>query len=226
MSDIIEISGQTPTKRPAGIILAAGASTRLGRPKQLLEFDDQPLLAHVIRAAVESNLEYTILILGHRATEIKKVLGSCIEHEKLCVIVNRDYRNGMAGSLKMGLKQIMDEYFCAMIILADHPFLDSFLINHLLYYFMNSDKTLCAPTYKGRRGHPVIFGNRFFSDILSISGDIGAREIFHNNPNQILAVELDDSRVFMDIDTESDFELAQLLRRRITKTYNLIEKKF
>ncbi len=202
------MSRSTSHRDTVGIILAAGASTRLGRPKQLVLLDGRPLLARAINATIESNLDHTVLVLGYRAVEIKKVLRPILEHSNLSILENRNYHTGMAGSLKMGIKQIMNAYRAAVIILADHPFLDSALINHLLNRFRDTDKAICAPTFNGRRGHPVCLSQKFYPDILSLSGDVGAREILRDHPNQLLAVELDSDRAFMDIDTKSDLEVA------------------
>jgi len=192
----------------AGIILAAGASSRLGRPKQLVRLDGRPLLAGVIDAARESDLDHTVIVLGHRAAEIKTALGSILKHSKLSVLVNQDYHTGMAGSLRMGIRQIGNRYQAAMIILGDHPFVDSGFINHLLNRFRNSDKTICVPTFKGRRGHPVCLRQKFYPDVLSLSGDIGAREILRGHPDQLLSVEVESDRAFLDIDTQADLEIA------------------
>ncbi len=198
----------TPRRDTAGIILAAGASTRLGHPKQLALIEGQPLLARVINAALESDLDHTVLVLGHRAAEIKAALGSVLENSELTIVVNSNYHTGMAGSLKMGVRLIRNVYGAAMIILADHPFVDSDLINHLLRRFQDTDKTICVPTFNGRRGHPVCIRQKFYPDILSLSGDIGAREILRDHPDQLLAVELNSDRAFMDVDTRSDLEMA------------------
>lgn len=204
----------TSPRDTAGIILAAGASSRLGRPKQLVLLDGRPLLARVIKAALESNLNHIVLVLGHRAAEIQKALQSILDHSKLSIRVNQDHHTGMAGSLKMGIEQIKNAYGAAMIILADHPFVDTALINHLLNRFSQTDKAICVPTFKGRRGHPVCLSQRFYPAIMSLSGDIGARGILEDHPGQWLAVELDNDRAFMDIDTKSDLERAMAINNQ------------
>jgi len=202
------MSCSTSRRNIAGIVLAAGASTRLGRPKQLVLLNGRPLLERVIAAVLESNLDHIVLVLGYRAPEIKKALQSFLAHSKLSILVNHNYQTGMAGSLQMGIQHIMNDYGAAMIILADHPFVVSGLINHLVDRFRETDKAICVPTFKGRRGHPVCIRRRFYPDIMSLSGDIGAREILREHPDQLLAVEMDSDRAFKDIDTKSDLELA------------------
>ena len=208
----------TSSKSATGIILAAGASTRLGRPKQLLMIDGKPLLVRVIQAAVNSDLDQIVLVLGHQAADIQKALCSHLVHPKLKVVVNRDHKTGMASSLQAGLRQIPNGFQTVMILLADHPFTDSSIINHLLSRFNNSSKTLCVPTYRGRRGHPVCLSQQFYDDMMSLSGDIGAREIIRNYSGQLLEVELDSDQAFLDIDTDADLERAISIGRCRVKT--------
>ena len=198
----------------AGIILAAGTSSRLGRPKQLLLIDGKPLLAGVIQSALQSELDHTVVVLGYQAAEIQKALKSDLNHPKLEVVVNRNYHTGLAGSLKTGLKQVMADYTAVMILLADHPFQETFIINSILKRYKNSDKAICVPVHRGRRGHPVILGERFYADVMSLGGDIGAREIIKNHPEQLTLVELESTRSFMDIDSESDLARALVISKR------------
>ena len=193
-----------PKTKTAGVILAAGASTRMGRPKQLLILDGQPLLQRVLQAALASNLDQVVLVLGHRAADIRRTLGAAADPRRLHVVVNPDYQNGMAGSLKTGVRAAMAGHSGVMILLADHPFLNTALINQVLRAFLTSDKAICAPVYNGRRGHPVCLERRFFADILSLSGDVGARDILRRHADQVQTIQLTDGRAFMDIDTPAD----------------------
>ena len=91
-----------------------------------------------------------------------------------------------------------------MVILADHPFLDYATIDLLLARFLGSDKDICVPCFKGRQGVPVSLSSRFYNDIMSIRGDIGARDIVRKNPECVLGVELENDDCFIDIDSEED----------------------
>ena len=201
--------GNCLKKRTAGIILAAGTSTRLGRPKQLLLIEEKPMLGRVMDAALDSKLDQSILVLGHRASMIQKKLSNRLAHPKLRIVINPTYQKGMAGSLQAGLNLVKDDFEAVMVILADHPYVDRHIINKLLDLYSDSEKMICVPTFKGIRGHPVILGRQFYPQIFSLTGDIGARKIIGNNPDQLLKVELENDRPFIDIDSDQD--LARIL---------------
>jgi molybdenum cofactor cytidylyltransferase len=202
------VSASVSDIRTAGIIPAAGTSARMGRLKQLVLIEGQTILGRVIKAALDSDLERIVVVLGFGADEIQRVLGELLMHPNLTVVVNRQYRAGLAGSLQAGLKPVMDDYNTVMILLADHPFIESAMINRVLNRFQNSAKDLCLCTHRGRRGHPACLRRRFFPEIMALSGDIGARNIFADHPNQVLEVELESDRYFMDVDTLADLERA------------------
>jgi len=198
---------KTPT---AGIILAAGASSRLGRVKQLLEIDGQMLLAKTIATALASQLDRVVLVLGHESDRILAALGDRLRDRRIEVTVNERYREGMSSSLKHALLTVGAAFPSIMVILADHPFLDARTIDLLLDKFRSSDKDICVPCFKGRQGVPVCFSSRFYKDIMNIRGDIGARDIVRENPQYTLEVEIDSDSSFIDVDSEEDLQAVAL----------------
>ena len=198
---------KTPT---AGIILAAGISSRLGRTKQLLEIDGQMLLAKTIATALASQLDRVVLVLGHESDRILAALGDRLKDRRIVVTVNERYREGMSSSLKHGLLMVGDAFPSIMVILADHPFLDAGTIDLLLDKFRSSDKDICVPCFGGRQGVPVSFSSRFYNDIMNIRGDMGARNIVRENPECTLEVEIDSDNCFIDIDSEDDLQAVGL----------------
>lgn len=201
------------TKRPtAGIVLAAGMSTRLGRPKHLITLDGKTLLARVVAAALESELAEVILVLGHEAGRVLAALGSPRCQERLRTVVNERYEDGMAGSLHAGLLPVKEQYPAVMFLLGDQPLIDAGIINLLLRRFWSSNKDICVPVQGERRGNPVCFSHRFYEQILGIQGDKGAREIIGSHPRDVLLVEIDSPSLFLDIDCAEDLERLLALR--------------
>ena len=194
-------------KKPtAGIILAAGMSTRFDSIKQLFEIGDTGILLMIINAALKSDLERIVVVLGYQSDTIIKTMGDYLDNPKLNVVINPRYQEGMSGSLKCGLEDIKDRFPSIMIILGDQPLLETEIINLLLNRFRLSDKDICVPVHKGKRGLPVCISNKFYTDIMEIKGDIGARYIIENNPGDVLSVEIDNPDCFFDVDSNEDVE--------------------
>jgi molybdenum cofactor cytidylyltransferase len=192
-------------KQPtAGIILAAGASTRFGQPKQLLRLKDKYLIERVLDAALASRLKQTILVLGHEHRKILQALENKIKHPRLAVVINKRYHEGQSISLIAGFLRIKDTYPSVMFLLGDQPMLNTETINRLLDKFWSCDKDICVPVYHGKRGNPTIFSNRFYHLIMHLRGDTGAREIIRAHPDCVLRMEVDDPHLFFDIDTQKD----------------------
>jgi molybdenum cofactor cytidylyltransferase len=192
-------------KRPsAGVVLAAGMSVRLGRPKQLVEVGGKPMLARVLGAALSSALEAVTLVLGHEAEGIKGALEKDLSDPRLRTLLNPEYREGISSSLRAGLLPLVDDFPSVMFLLGDQPFMDARTINLLLERFWSSDKDICVPVCQGERGNPVVFSRRFYGEILELTGDTGARGIIRANPERVLQVEIQDPRYFLDIDLEED----------------------
>jgi len=177
----------------------------LGQPKQLLRFQGRFILENVLENALASRLNTVILVLGHQAQKIIKVLGVKLDHPRLKMIVNRRYREGLSSSLRAGLREVT-EFPSVMFLLGDQPWINNQLINLLLDRFRKSEKDICVPVYQDRRGNPVIFSRRFYDTLMKIEGDIGARDVIASNPRDVLEVEVSDPDVFFDIDTVSDLE--------------------
>jgi molybdenum cofactor cytidylyltransferase len=195
----------------AGIVLAAGMSTRLGQPKHLVQVDGKTLLARVVSAALESELSEVVVVLGHESARVLAALGSLGRHERLRTVVNDKYEDGMAGSLQAGLLLVKERYPAVMFLLGDQPLIDCATINLLLRRFWSADKDICVPKQGERRGNPVCFCRRFYEQILGIRGDTGAREIILRHPQDVLWIEIDSPSFFLDIDCAEDLERLRAL---------------
>ena len=193
-------------KPTAGIILAAGASTRFGEPKQLLRLKDKYMLEWVLDAALQSALNRVVMVLGYSHQKILQALGEKTRHAKLLLAINPQYKKGQSLSLNLGLSKVKDDYPAVMFLLGDQPMLDAATINMLLERFWTDGKDICVPSYRGKRKTPVIFSRRFYTRLLGIKGDKGARQLIDENPDRALTVEIDNPICFLDIDTQQDFE--------------------
>jgi len=185
----------------AAVVLAAGTSSRLGSPKQLLSFRGRPVLVAVVENLLTSRLDRVVVVLGHQSGEVARVLeGLPVE-----VVVNQRYIEGQASSLKCGLAALDPEVRAALFALGDQPLVRPSTVR-LLVDGYRSAGGIAAPFYQGQRGNPVIFDRRFFPDLELLKGDAGAREIIRSNPESLLRVDVDDPGVVLDIDTWEDYQ--------------------
>jgi len=193
----------------AGLLLAAGASTRMGRPKQLLRVHGETILGRILNEALDSELDKIFLILGYQANEIKRTLGQSLIHGKLQVIENRQYAQGISSSIIAGLSEIEENYDHVMILLADLPHINSILINLLIFGYLESGLPIGAIQVKSKRSHPVIFGRALYRELRKLQGDVGAKSIFEKFSDRVCLVEPGFCYNDMDIDTPEDYAAFQ-----------------
>lgn len=189
----------------AGLLLGAGASTRMGKLKQLLPIGKESLLERALNEALKSDLNKVVLVLGHHAGEIKKVLARNILHPKLKVIENTNYKQGISSSIIAGLTCVEQNYDHVMIILGDIPHIDSDLINLLLHRYLDSHLPIGAIKIKTKRSHPVIFSRKLYYELHKLKGDVGARALFQKYADQVCLVEPEGFYDDRDIDTTDDY---------------------
>ena len=186
----------------SAILLAAGQSRRMGRPKQLMPLGQSTLLERAVDNLLNSSVDETIVVLGHKAQEI----GKKIAFKPVKIALNPDYQKGMSSSVAAGLAELNPESQAVMLALADQPLVASATINRLIAAFNSNDKGIALPTHRGRRGHPVIFSIKYRGELLELKGDIGGREIVKNHPDDVLEVPVDSESVISDIDTQDDYQ--------------------
>ena len=198
------------SKKPtAGIILAAGISKRFGTSKQLIKLREGYMIEYVIRASLASDLNKVYVILGHHRKEILKALSENNENfpsNQLEFLINPQYRQGMSSSISAGLTSIKNTFGSVMFLLGDQPLVDSGLINLMLKQYYCSNKEICVPAYKGKRGNPTIFSSEYFSHLENVKGDSGGKDIIMDHPDDILTIETDSPACVYDIDTIGDLE--------------------
>ncbi|MCL4459479.1 MAG: molybdenum cofactor cytidylyltransferase [Chloroflexi bacterium] len=191
------------------IILAAGASTRLGQLKQLLPLGGETVLGRVVRAAVESKVNEVIIVLGYRAEEIRTALEAAnLMTAKVKIVVNSDWTQGQSTSLRAGLTAASGAQV-AIFLLSDQPLISAELIDLLLERYRQSGKAIVVPIYKGKRGNPVLFDCSLFGELGQLTGDEGGRRVISRHSAEVEWVEAPSKAVLIDIDTWSDYEAMQ-----------------
>jgi molybdenum cofactor cytidylyltransferase len=186
----------------SAIVLAAGMSRRMGTPKQLLRIDGKTVLEHTLKNVRASNVNEIVLVLGHAAETVEKEIST----ERLKIVRNPDYQQGMGTSLRTGLAAVDAEASAALIVLADQPFVRPETLNKLIACHQESKPQIIIPLYKGFRGNPVLLDRSVFPELKELSGDVGCRAIFGSHTENIHKLAVDDMGILLDIDSPEEYQ--------------------
>ncbi|MDR3494466.1 MAG: molybdopterin-binding/glycosyltransferase family 2 protein [Ancalomicrobiaceae bacterium] len=182
----------------AAVVMAAGRSSRMGGPNKLLaRLDGKPLVAHAVDAAIASSVRSVIVVTGHMEAEVRGALSG----RDVTFVHNPDFAEGMSTSLKAGIVAVPEEAEAAIILLGDMPRVTAEMIDRLIAgYDPIAGQLIVVPTFEGRRGNPVVWSRRFFTDLAQVTGDAGARNVIGQYPEATVEVELGPG-VALDLDT-------------------------
>ncbi len=189
----------------SAVILAAGASQRMGSPKALLKIGDATFLQHI--SAVLSSVRITTqaIVLGSDAGRIQPSL-SWFSGK---VVINEGWEKGQLSSICCGLDAV-EGPDCHGILLwpVDRPFVTGIVCVDLLQAFWTSGRQIVVPVHHGKRGHPVLFGASLFDELRALPHDVGARGILHRHPGDVYEVETSEEGTILNIDTPEDYNSA------------------
>jgi len=186
-------------RRVAAVVLAAGRSTRMGAVnKMLAEIGGKPLVRIAAEQAVASRAKPVIVVTGHEREKMESALSGL----PVRLVHNPDFAEGLGTSLKAGIAAVPDEADAAIVCLGDMPQVDAALINKLISSFYPERGALVVvPSIDGRRGNPVVWSRRFFHDLMSIQGDIGARHLIGSYAEAVVEVPVTGEAALTDVDT-------------------------
>ena len=177
------------------IVLAAGGSTRLGSPKQLLRYGGQTLIRGAATAAVESNCDRVVIVIGSRAGEMKCEL----EDLPVSIVENPEWQSGMSSSIRAGLREVPGND-AVLIMLCDQPFVTAAVLDNLIDTYHKTGMPIVASDYGAIRGVPALFSKELFGELRALTADEGARRIIARHPEVTATIEFADGAV--DIDTK------------------------
>jgi molybdenum cofactor cytidylyltransferase len=185
----------------SGVVLAAGTSSRLGRPKQLLELEGRPLLQHVVDTAAASGLDEVVVVLGH---DSKRIASTLELPPGTRVVVNHDYEAGQSTSLRAGLDSVDPRSDAAAILLGDQPRLTPSAIRKALDAFRASEAPIMRALWQGQPGHPVVLARSEWGSVKKLKGDKGARDLVAASA-RVEVIEMGEPPV-EDVDTWEQYE--------------------
>jgi molybdenum cofactor cytidylyltransferase len=177
----------------------------MGQAKQLLYIGERTVLERTLENVRGSNVDEIVLVLGCFAERIQSQLSDSLL-EDLKIVVNPDYEQGMASSLRAGLSAVDQQMDAALIVLADQPFVRSETIDRIIGRHHLADAEIVIPFYRGSRGNPVLLNRSVFPEAEMLEGDTGCRAIFGNHADGIAEVEVDDAGILLDINSRDDYE--------------------
>jgi molybdenum cofactor cytidylyltransferase len=181
------------------VVLSAGESSRMGRPKALLPIDGQTFIERIVAALKQTKVGKIIVILGHNARELQ----SKISHLPVEILINTDYKLGQLSSLQLAVRNLQPDLDCdgMLVHLVDHPYLAPALVEEMIRRFYETRKRIIVPIFHGKRGHPVIFSNALFDEILSAPMEEGAKAVVNAHRAETLEIETEEEGIAVDIDT-------------------------
>jgi molybdenum cofactor cytidylyltransferase len=206
-----------PPYRAAGshkiavIVLAAGQSRRMGSVNKLLaDIDGKPMTAYVVDSAIASRASPVIIVTGHEPGLLEEALAD----RDVRFIHNPDFADGLSTSLRAGLYLLDADFDGAVVCLGDMPSVSADHINRLIDAFdPTAGHAIIVPTFKGKRGNPVLWHRRFFAAMSDVSGDVGARHLIGDNEDCLLEIAMDDDAILADLDTPAALAAHRAARR-------------
>jgi len=192
----------------AAIILAAGASQRMGYPKGLLAYRGRPFLAGILEASYAAGIETRVVVLGYYGDKIRKE----IDLSDSIVVPSEDLGAGPIGSIRAGIRALEGRPVDgALVWPVDRPHVPVACVTAMLDAFRDTHQPIVVPTFGGRRGHPVLFAKSMFDELLAAPNEEGARVVVRRDAGRVACVEVEDSSVLDDLNTPDDYKA--LLRR-------------
>jgi len=182
------------------VVLAAGRSSRMrGNNKLMARLDGRPLAATVASCALSSHADPVIVVLGHRADELRDTMP-----EGVTIVENPSYTAGLSSSLRAGIRALPDRVSGALVMLGDMPLVRSSDIDALIE--AHEPGSVCVPLVEGRWGNPILWSRGFFARMMRLEGDRGARRILDESRDRVIEVALHNRGLLHDVDTLEDLE--------------------
>jgi len=185
--------------RIAAVVLSAGESSRMGRPKALLPIEGETFIGRIVGSLKRTQVGKILVVLGHNAGP----LAAAIRALPVEILINPNYQLGQLSSLQVAVLTLLPDPDCdgMLVHLVDHPYIDASLVDRMIRQFYESKKDIVVPRCRGKRGHPVLFSRRLFGELLDAPMDQGAKAVVNAHGDATLEIETDDEGIAVDIDT-------------------------
>ncbi|MEK9138601.1 MAG: nucleotidyltransferase family protein [Bacteroidota bacterium] len=189
-----------------GIVLAAGESKRMGRPKALLTINSKTFIRHVVETLKAAGLDIIIVVLGADAETVEPELVGL----DVTIAINENHKAGQLSSIQKGIEAAHQFSPDAVIIHPiDHPLVHPETVSAILRQFKSSSNPIILPTHKGKRGHPVLFSSSVFDDLMNAPNEVGARAVVWNRAAAVHELLTNDEQVLLNVDTPEFYKLVE-----------------
>jgi molybdenum cofactor cytidylyltransferase len=199
-------TGEAKAKQPkiGAIVLAAGASTRMGETNKLLaNVGGIPMVVRAAEAAIHSRAAPVVVVTGHEAERVAKAL----DNIDVRIAKNPNFAQGMSTSLRAGLKALPEDVDGVVVLLGDMPQITSEHIDRLIDAFDPVERrSIVVPMHGRKRGNPILWDKRYIAEMTAVSGDVGARYLLEEHADQVCEVAIPDDGVLIDVDTPERLE--------------------
>ncbi|HJU88025.1 MAG TPA: nucleotidyltransferase family protein [Gemmatimonadaceae bacterium] len=185
----------------AAIVLAAGASRRFGAQKLLAELHGKPVIRWTVEHMCDTDVDDVIVVVGRERDRVRESLDGL----SVRFVVNEQFASGLSASMRAGVHALTADASAAIIALGDQPTVGCSVVDSLIESYRRTGKPIVAPHYRGVRGNPVLFDASLFSELGSVLGDFGARELIGRDPARVATVELECDAP-EDVDTVEELE--------------------
>lgn len=194
----------------AAIVLCAGSSSRMGRPKALLDFGGKPALTRILETARKANIHKLLVVLGRQAAEIRAGadLAGCQ------VLINQEPERGQLSSIQLGMSKLDFATDAALVWPVDCPLIEASDLEALRAAYVKGRRSLMrifVPVYGGKRGHPMLVDIGFRQPFMELKAGQSARNVMEANPTQVMEVPVSHTGVLLDIDTPEEYVTARKL---------------
>jgi len=190
------------------VLLAAGASRRMGRPKLDLAFGSETMFSRSLRNLLAAGLDRVLVVVASGGEARGELNEAHKDDERVEVVVNPYSKDGLASSLRCGLERLPQETRVVLVALADKPLVKPETIRMLTETFDKAGARIAHPVYRGEQGHPVLFVAELVEELLTLRGDRGGKSLLTRYRDEVLEIAVDDPGVCVDIDTPEDYEKA------------------
>lgn len=179
-------------------------SVRMGKPKQLMDWQGRPMVRHVCEALLAGGAKRVLVVTGNESASVAEAVRDC----PAAAIFNPDFATGdMMQSIKAGLRAVVAD--AALIALADQPHIETQTVRVVIGHWLSTQADFVAPSYEGRRGHPLLVSRTAFDDLLALPPTATLRSFLNNNPLRVDYVVVSSDSILRDVDTPDDYARAK-----------------